>query len=65
MKIMVNGEAVELSARRLDGALEELGHDAVAVATAVNGSFVPVARRAATELAPGDRVEVVSPRQGG
>ncbi len=65
MRILVNGEAVELAAGRLDAALDELGHDAVAVATAVNGSFVPVARRAATALAPGDRVEVVSPRQGG
>ena len=65
MRITVNGEAVELEARRLDAVLEELGHEVMAVATAVNGGFVPVARRAATNLAPGDRVEVVSPRQGG
>ncbi len=65
MRITVNGEAVELEACRLDAALEELGHEAMAVATAVNGGFVPVARRAETDLAAGDRVEVVSPRQGG
>ena len=35
MRIMVNGEAVELEARRLDAVLEELGHEAMAVATAV------------------------------
>jgi sulfur carrier protein len=64
MRIVLNGEAREVRARRLDTALEELGYEAT-VATAVNGGFVPAAARAATELGDGDRLEVLAPRQGG
>jgi len=35
------------------------------VATAHNGAFVPERARAGTPLAAGDRIEIVSPRQGG
>ena len=35
------------------------------VATAVNGEFVPARARAQTPLAAGDRVEILSARQGG
>ena len=50
---------------RLADALDELGFGGATVATAVNGSFVPAPSRAATELAEGDRLEVLAPRQGG
>ena len=65
MKITLNGEATEVAAADLAAALEELGYGGAKVATAVNEDFVPVAARAATRLAEGDRIEVVAPRQGG
>lgn len=65
MKIVLNGEPRELGAARLDEALVELGYGEAAIATAVNGAFVPAGQRATTELEAGDRLEVVSPRQGG
>ena len=63
--IAVNGEAVETGAATLAGLLAELGYDEGAVATALNGTFVPRAARAGTRLAAGDKVEIVAPRQGG
>ena len=35
------------------------------IATAVNEAFVPASLRDQTNLADGDRVEIVAPRQGG
>lgn len=65
MKIMINGTATEVQADTLDGILDELGYGDAKVATAVNESFVPAAARGQTALSPGDRVEIVAPRQGG
>lgn len=66
MKIVVNGSAHELEAADVAAALEELGHDpGAAVATALNGDFLPREDRAAARLAEGDRLEVITPRQGG
>ncbi|MBM9595160.1 sulfur carrier protein ThiS [Roseitranquillus sediminis] len=65
MKIMVNGEGRDVSAETLAALLDELGYGDGRVATALNEDFVPAAARGATRLAPGDRVEVVAPRQGG
>lgn len=65
MKIFLNGEPREIAEPRLAAALGALGYDSGTVATALNGAFIPAARREATELAEGDRLEVVSPRQGG
>lgn len=65
MKITLNGETAEIAAADLAAALEELGYGGAKVATAVNEDFVPVAERADTRLAEGDRVEVVAPMQGG
>lgn len=65
MKITVNGEMREIAAETLSAALRELGYGDARVATAVNEAFVPAAGRAACALAPGDRLEVLSPRQGG
>lgn len=55
----------EIVAADLDAALAELGYGDAAVATAVNGAFVPAGARAGHGLAEGDRLEVLSPRQGG
>lgn len=54
-----------MQAETLAAALDELGYGDARVATALNEAFVPAAARAATPLSPGDRVEIVSPRQGG
>jgi sulfur carrier protein len=65
MKMIVNGTATEVAACSLPEVLEELGYGDEKVATAVNGSFVPAAARAQVRLAPGDQLEIVTPRQGG
>ena len=41
------------------------GTDGYALATALNGKFVPAAKRAATALTAGDRIEILAPMQGG
>jgi sulfur carrier protein len=65
MKIIVNGDARDVTAASLKAALDELGLGGAVVATALNGEFVASAARAATPLAEGDRVEVLAPMQGG
>ena len=65
MKIKINGTSTDVQADTLAMVLEELGYGAAKVATAVNESFVPMALRGLTALAPGDRIEIVTPRQGG
>jgi sulfur carrier protein len=69
LKIIVNGEAYATAARSLAelvaGYMSAPALGGTKVATAVNGHFVPEALRATTALGPGDRVEIVSPRQGG
>jgi sulfur carrier protein len=63
--IQLNGERVETDARTLAELVAAQGFAETAVATAVNGAFVPRQARAATQLAEGDKVEIVAPRQGG
>jgi sulfur carrier protein len=65
MKILVNGAWRDTQSPELTRALEELGYGSTVVSTAVNGEFVPLAQRAATRLADGDRLEVLAPMQGG
>ena len=65
MKIAVNGEAHEARAATLAALLAELEYDPALVATAVNEVFVRAKDRERCVLNEGDRVEVLSPRQGG
>ena len=65
MRIVLNGEPRALRAAQLAEALAELGYADAAIATAVNGEFVPAPARAGRALAEGDRIEVLAPRQGG
>jgi sulfur carrier protein len=65
MKITVNGAPAEVAATTLAAILEEMGYGGAKVATAVNETFVPAAARAGLTLSPGDRLEIVAPRQGG
>jgi sulfur carrier protein len=64
-RIRLNGEGVETEARTLAELVASRGFAQSAVATAVNGDFVPRQARATTPLAEGDKVEIVAPRQGG
>jgi sulfur carrier protein len=65
MKIIVNGKPVAATGATLADLLDQLGQAHAKVATAVNEAFVPVTARARQSLRPGDRVEIVAPRQGG
>lgn len=65
MKIFLNDDAHEVEVSTLAAALESLGYGGRKIATAVNGRFVAAAARSRTDLADGDRVEVVAPMQGG
>ena len=65
LTITLNGERREIASLTLAAALDELGYGGARVATAVNETFVPAASRPETELAQGDRLEVLTPRQGG
>ncbi len=65
MKIVLNGEVFEAQSSDLDALLDELDYEPALVATAVNENFVRAKQRAATPLREGDRVEILTPRQGG
>jgi sulfur carrier protein len=65
LTLHLNGEAHETIARTLAELVAEVGLADAKVATACNGTFVPERARAELRLAPGDQVEIVSPRQGG
>ena len=64
MRITINGTPREVAATTLADALAEAGLTG-RLATAVNGSFVPAAQRAATPLREGDTIEALAPMQGG
>lgn len=65
MHVDLNGAGIETAAASLAALIDERGLDPASVATAVNGDFVPRPMRAQTVLAEGDRIEVLSPMQGG
>ena len=65
MRILVNGAWREIAGAQLAAALAELGYGDGVVATALNGEFVAATARLRTPLSDGDRVEVLSPMQGG
>ena len=65
MTLTINGQPADPAARTLAELVEELGLGDAKVATALNGAFVPARARGAAALAEGDRIEIVSPRQGG
>jgi sulfur carrier protein len=63
--VVVNGASFEAAAPTLDALIVEAGFGAQRVATALNGVFVPERARSETKLSAGDRVEILTPRQGG
>ena len=66
MKLEVNGETHELrEGLTLQQALKQLGFTQNSYAVAVNLDFVPRSDYDKKVLREGDKVEVVTPRQGG
>ena len=65
MRIFLNDDVHDVNAATLAAVLDSLGFGGRKIATAVNGRFVAAAARPATQLADGDRIEVVAPMQGG
>jgi len=63
--VLVNGERRKTGAASLAELVAQLGYAQEAVATALNGDFVPRQARAGSLLRAGDKVEIVAPRQGG
>ncbi|TIV69538.1 MAG: sulfur carrier protein ThiS [Mesorhizobium sp.] len=65
MKLIVNGEALDTAVATLAALLAELDYEGDWLATAVNSDVVHKANRAEFRLSDGDRIEVLSPMQGG
>lgn len=65
MQIFVNGETVQTEVVTLNLLLEELGYEGNWLATAVNAEVVPVSERDQCILHEGDKIEILSPMQGG
>ena len=65
MNIIVNGQNQNISSANLSMVLEELGYKQMKLATALNGNFISVEQRDNTELKDGDKLEILSPQQGG
>lgn len=63
--IVLNGKTAPTAARDLSELVANFNAGSNRVATAVNGAFVPADARAKTVLKAGDKIEIVSPRQGG
>jgi sulfur carrier protein len=65
LDITLNGEPFATRATTLADLVVEAGFGDAKVATAVNGSFVSTGERQRTTINKGDKVEVLSARQGG
>ncbi len=65
MNLVVNGRPSHSKGETVAELLRELGFEANQVAVALNLDFVPRSRYPDTRLSEGDRVEIVSPMQGG
>ena len=63
--VVVNGTKVATAAQSLLDLVHEQRFAGARIATALNGNFVPEPQRANTTLKTGDRIEIVSARQGG
>ncbi len=65
MKIELNGEAHHTEAENLAELCQLLELGDSKVATALNGMFVPEDGRHAHLLRDGDKIEILTPREGG
>ena len=65
MTLIINGEAQEIAAATLADLLCALDYEGDWLATAVNGELVHREDRDAFTLGARDRIEILSPMQGG
>ncbi|WP_295733807.1 sulfur carrier protein ThiS [uncultured Bartonella sp.] len=65
MQLFVNGEEKNVSAETLSALLKELDYEGNWLATAVNAELVSESEREHFRLENGDRIEILSPMQGG
>ena len=65
MRVIVNGEAREINASRVDALLSELEYEGTHFAIAVNYDVLPKSKWAQTQIKNGDEIEIITPRQGG
>ena len=65
MKLLVNGDELDLATDTLAGLLVSLEYEGDWLATAVNGDLVYSEERADYQLKAFDRIEILSPMQGG
>jgi thiamine biosynthesis protein ThiS len=65
MRVIVNGEEVAVSVATLAALLVVRGFEGEWLATAVNGRVAANTARGEYRLEDGDRIEVLSPMQGG
>ncbi|MCJ8506585.1 sulfur carrier protein ThiS [Rhizobium lemnae] len=65
MKVIVNGEALVIASTNLADLLQELDYEGEWLATAVNAELIHREERGTLKLKPDDRIEILSPRQGG
>ncbi|MCZ2158150.1 sulfur carrier protein ThiS [Bartonella sp. 220] len=65
MQIFVNGEIIQTEVITLSLLLEELDYEGNWLATAVNSEVIPIEERSEFILHEGDKIEILSPMQGG
>ena len=65
MQLFVNGEEKNVRAETLSALLNELDYEGDWLATAVNAELVSESEREDFKLNNGDRIEILSPMQGG
>jgi sulfur carrier protein len=65
MRVIINGEAREITSSRVDALLGELDYEGTHFAIAVNYDVLPKSRWAETAIKNGDEIEIIPPRQGG
>jgi sulfur carrier protein len=65
MKLIVNGEPTQVTAKTIADLIVECGFEDMPVATALNMAVVRKKDRATTPIKDGDRVEILVPMQGG
>ena len=65
MKVIVNGEALVSASTNLADLLQELEYEGEWLATAVNAELIHREERGTLKLKQDDRIEILSPRQGG
>ncbi len=65
MVVTVNGEQREVAAETVKALLDELEYEGDFLVVAVNHEVVQRRRWAERALTEGDRIEILTPRQGG